>query len=354
MEEIARVYGYRRIPETRMADELPPQRGNPDQEMEEVVRDILANLGLQEVISHRLTTPEKEGRLFLDGRSTITGTGEIILLPYVRLANPIVSDQTVLRQDLLASVLEIGGKNTQSSRSARGLDRLALFEIGKVYLSHGGSRLPDEPRRLAVLVAGSRSKSFWQGDERAPVDYFDLKGLLEAMFEGLHLNEVEFLPDQNPSFHPGRCARIIVKGQSIGWCGELHPLVQERYELESAPLQAAELELELLQKMVPERYEIISIPAFPPVLEDLAVIVAEDTPVHQVLELVREAGGEMVADVSLFDVYRGGQAGQGRKSLAFSIMYQAVDRTLTDEEVADVRRRIIRQLEQGLGARLRA
>jgi phenylalanyl-tRNA synthetase beta chain len=173
------------------------------------------------------------------------------------------------------------------------------------------------------------------------------------MFDRFHLRGIEFEPDQNPSFHPGRCARVTANGQPLGWCGELHPLVKERYELPIDPVQAAELELELIQQLVPERYEIVSIPTFPPVLEDLAVVVPEDIPARQVLRLIREAGGETVAEASLFDIYRGGQAGQGMKSLAFSLTYQASDRTLTDEEVANVRQRIVRKLEQALGARLR-
>ena len=353
MEEVARVYGYRRIPETRMADEIPPQRGNPDQEMEERLRDILANLSLQEVITHRLTAPEKEGRLFLDQRSTLSGPGERISLPYLRLANPVASDQAVLRQDLLASVLEIAEYNARSSRSTGRTERLALFEIGKVFLSKGALQLPAEPRRIAILLCGSRYSSSWQGDVGSAMDFYDLKGVLQAMFDRFHLRGIEFEPDQNPSFHPGRCARVTANGQPLGWCGELHPLVKERYELPIDPVQAAELELELIQQLVPERYEIVSIPTFPPVLEDLAVVVPEDIPARQVLRLIREAGGETVAEASLFDIYRGGQAGQGMKSLAFSLTYQASDRTLTDEEVANVRQRIVRKLEQALGARLR-
>lgn len=347
MEEIARIYGYQRIPETRMSDEIPPQRRNLDYETEEVLRDLLVNLGLQEVITHRLTTPEKERRRFLDSGlddSMESGPGG---KPYLRLANPIASDRTVLRQDILSSLLEV------AERNARLADRMAFFEIGKVYLPVSGQTLPEEPRRIGILLSGPRSSASWQSSDRTPMDFFDLKGVVEALFIRLHLEGIVFTPGTDSSFHPGKCAYVAVGEQTIGVIGELHPLVKERYELSEHPVLLADIDFDAVQPLIPERFELESIPVYPPVLEDLAFVVTEDIPAQRVLNLIRETGGNAVAKVRLFDVYRGGQAGPGKKSLAFNLTYQAPDRTLTDSEVAAIRKRIVSILEKELGARLR-
>jgi len=345
MEEIARIYGYDRIPETRLSDELPPQRGNQSLDFEERLRDILVNLGLQEVITHRLTTPESEARLLPN--SSVGGGENSDNQQYLRISNPITSDRTVMRQSLLVSVLEIAESNARSS------DRLAFFEIGEVFLPVEGQRLPDEPRRLAILLSGLRRLQHWQSDDEGLIDFYDLKGTVQEMLKGLSLTDIEFEPAQNPSFHPGKCASVKVNGETLGLIGELHPLVIENFELSGQPVLAAELDLEILMPMIPDRYNLEPVPVFPPVLEDLAVVVDEDVQAQRVAELIQQTGGKMVAAVNLFDVYRGGQAGPGKKSLAFSLTYQDPDRTLTDKEVASIRERIINRLEVDLGARLR-
>lgn len=345
MEEIARIYGYDRIPETRLSDELPPQRGNQSLDFEERLRDILVNLGLQEVITHRLTTPESEARLLPN--SSVGGGENSDNQQYLRISNPITSDRTVMRQSLLVSVLEIAESNARSS------DRLAFFEIGEVFLPVEGQRLPDEPRRLAILLSGLRRFQHWQSDDEGLIDFYDLKGTVQEMLKGLSLTDIEFEPAQNPSFHPGKCASVKVNGETLGLIGELHPLVIENFELSGQPVLAAELDVEILMPMIPDRYNLEPVPVFPPVLEDLAVVVDEDVQAQRVAELIQQTGGKMVAAVNLFDVYRGGQAGPGKKSLAFSLTYQDPDRTLTDKEVASIRERIINRLEVDLGARLR-
>jgi phenylalanyl-tRNA synthetase beta chain len=343
MEEIARIYGYDRIPETRMADALPPQHGNPSLEREERLRDLLANLGLQEVITPRLTTPEREAR-----RLPSAGGEAEDGRPYLQIANPIASDRTVLRHSLLASLLEV------VERNARLQDRLALFEIGPVFLPGEESRLPDEPQLLVIVLTGPRDLPAWQPADTTPMDFYDLKGIVDGFIAGLHLPAAAFEPAEHPSFHPGKCARLRIEGEQIGVMGELHPLVREHYELPAAPLLAGEFILERILARVPERYPLQPVPAYPPVLEDLAVVVAESVPAARVEQVIRQAGGDMVSDVRLFDLYRGEQAGAGQKSLAYSLTYQAPDRTLTDREVAGIRQRIVKKLEQELGARLRA
>ena len=345
IEEIARVYGYDRIPENRMGDQLPPQIGNPRLEKEERVRDLLVVQGLQEIISYRFTTPEREAR-------RVPADNSADDKPYVRLANPISSDKAVLRHSVLASVLETAEHN------ARIRERLALFEIGPIFLSSEQDALPDELQRLVLLLAGPRGLPVWQGEDSALMDFYDLKGRLASLLEGLHIPDVHYEPGTNPTFHPGKCARILSGEKQVGVFGELHPQVYERYDWPAAfagtPVLAADLDMDVLLGLVPALYETAPVPEFPPVLEDLALVVDESLPAERVAELIRQTGGKVLRDVRLFDIYRGGKLGAGKKSLAYSLTYQAADRTLSDKDVAGIRTHILRRLEQELGALLRS
>jgi phenylalanyl-tRNA synthetase beta chain len=341
LEEIARIYGYERIPEIRMADSLPPQLGNPSLEREERLRDTLAGLGLQEVVSYRMTSPEREARLLQkDMRQDLRS--------FVKLANPFSSDRTVLRQSLVNSVLESVERNT------RLYDRIALFEIGPVFVQTEEGELPTETIKLSVVLTGPRTLASWQDDPKEPMDFFDLKGLLQTTLEGLQIRGVEYKPGQNPLFHPGKCAQMIIHGKEAGMLGQLHPLIQERYELPEAPVLVADLNLEAILAAIPGRYDLRPVPAFPPVLEDLALIVEEAIPAERVAEVIRSAGGSLVTEIQLFDVYRGEQIGLGKKSLAYNVTYLDPERTLTDQDVVKIRGRIIQQLRQELDARLRS
>ena len=174
IEEIARVYGYDNIPETRMADALPPQSGNQALDREEHVRDLLVTQGLQEIVSYRFTTPERESRRLRPETPPDDN-------PYLRIANPIAPDKAFLRHSVLASVLEA------AERNARVRDRLALFEIGPAFLASEAGDLPDELQRIAILLAGPRSPHGWQPADTAPMDFYDLKGIITTLLEGLHI-----------------------------------------------------------------------------------------------------------------------------------------------------------------------
>lgn len=348
VEEVARIYGYDRIPETRMADELPPQRNYPGMEKEERVRDLLVDLGLQEIVNYRLTSPEREARRLPPGEA-------IDDRPYISLANPIATDRNVLRHSLLSSTLEV------VERNARLRPRLALFEIGPVFMPSESGDLPDELTRLLILLSGLRHLPHWQGADTGTLDFYDLKGVLDGLFGSLHLPDVHYEAYAHPSFHPGKAARLVIEdnqpgleGQLVlGVMGELHPLLRENYDLPEAPLLAADLNLRAILDAMPEQYPVEAVSPYPPVLEDLAIIVAEEVPAEQVAQLIRAAGGRMLSNLNLFDVYRGEQIGVGKKSLAYSLTYQAADRTLTDQDVQQVRKKIIRRLEQELNAHLR-
>ncbi|GAB4578125.1 MAG: phenylalanine--tRNA ligase subunit beta [Anaerolineales bacterium] len=345
MEEIARIYGYHNIPETRMADEIPPQRSNPTLDIDERIRDTLARAGVREVITYRVTTPETEARRLIPDTSPSDK-------PYVRLANPINQDHTVMRQSLLASVLEI------VERNARIRERIALFEIGEIFLaSEGGASgidtLPDELPRLVIALTGPRAPAAWQGSDPTPMDFYDLKGVVETLLDGLHV-PVQYEPASHPSLHPGKTAHLLAGERRLGVMGELHPEVAAQYDLPATPVLVAELNLDVLYELVPTRYETAAVPLYPPVVEDLALVMNDDIPASQVEFLIRQTGGSTLTDVTLFDVYRGDKLGAGRKSLAYHLTYQASDKTLTDKEVAKVRYRIVQRLERELGAQLRS
>jgi phenylalanyl-tRNA synthetase beta chain len=337
MEEVARLYGFDRIPEARMADPLPPQRGNPALEAENHLRDLLAELGLQEIITHRMTAPEIENRLLPQG--------VVSEIEYVKLANAIAPEKRVLRRSVLASVLNV------VERNARLRDSLAMFEIGSVYIPNPGE-LPLEPRRLALALTGKRFEQAWDTKVGVKLDFYDLKGVVEALMEALHL-DVTYAPAEHPSFHPGKCAAVLYGTTPLGVFGELHPLVQENYGF-AAPVLAADFDLEAVMAAVPAGYPLRPVSEFPPILEDIAVIVDEALPADKVEALIRQTGGKTLASVRLFDVFRSEQVGAGKKSLAYALAYQSPDSTLTDKDAAQIRSRIIKRLDQELGAKLRS
>ena len=340
IEEIARIWGYERIPETQISDTIPPQRANPVVELEERARDLLARLGLQEVVTYRLTTPAREERARRPGAPADERR-------YVELRNPISADRGVMRHELLPGVLEVAVAN------ARQRDSLGLFEIGPVFLPVDGEPLPREPRRLAIVLAGAREAANW--DRQAPPSYdlFDLKGVVEALAADLQLPSLTVSAGDHPAFHPGRSARLELAGRPIGALGELDPAVRGGYEFPFDAVLAAELDLELLLEAIPQRFAALAVSAFPPVVEDLAFDLAEEVAAASVAELVTEAGGELLREVELFDLFRGEQVGAGRKSLAYRLTYQAEDRTLTDADVAEVRRAVVAAVERATGGRLR-
>jgi phenylalanyl-tRNA synthetase beta chain len=341
LEEIARIYGYDNIPAARMAQVLPVQAGNLTLEREERVRDLLVSLGLQEVMTYRKSTPEREARL------NQAGVPEQAVA-YVRLANPITPERNVMRRSLLSSVMEIGERNHRQA------ERLALFEIGQVFWPRPGELLPEEPLHLAILMTGLRLAPAWDRKDNPVMDFYDLKGVVETLLAELHLPDVRFTPSDHPSYHPGKSAWVHCGEVRLGVMGELHPLVSRRFDLGAAPAMAAELDLGQVISLMPSGYELTPVPVFPPVLEDIAVVVDESVTSEQVMEVIRQGGGKLLKQVRLFDIFRGGQLGSGKKSLAYSLVYQAPDRTLTEQDSNQVRGKIIRRLEQELGAKLRS
>jgi phenylalanyl-tRNA synthetase beta chain len=340
IEDLVRVYGYDRLPATLMADRLPEQHTNQAIAFEERVRDLLVGAGLQEVITYSLTMLEREEPL---------GAGK----EYVELANPVTSERKYMRRTVLAGVLEAAAANLRHTADVR------LFELGPVYLPRSGEKLPDEPRRLALVLTGKRREPFWDdstavrtgGDEA--LDFFDLKGVVEALASDLHLPVVQYRPSTAKYLHPGRAAELVVNGQSAGHFGQLHPRVAETYGLGSRAVLAGELDVEALREATPARHLYAPVPRFPAALRDVALVVEESVTVERVAAEIRAAGGELLSAVRLFDLYRGGSIPAGHKSLAFALSYQAEDRTLTDKEIEKAHKKIEDRLKHTLKALIR-
>jgi phenylalanyl-tRNA synthetase beta chain len=332
LEEVARSYGYDNIPEARMADALPPQIGNPVYEWEERVRDILVSLGLQEIVSYRLTSPERESRL-------------VSYKEYVSIANPITPERRVLRRSLLASLLESVEKNERA-------ESIAMFELGPIF-EPNKLELPNERSRLALVMSGSRIATAWDVKDSPDFDFYDMKGRVELLLSGLHYKDVSYTPTDAVTYlHPGKAAEVKVNGQAAGVLGELHPLVKEKYEADAPPIIVAEFDLEKLRSIHPT-YGVVPVSEFPPVYEDIAIIVDESVPAARIEGLIRQTGGKTVTNVRLFDVYRDEKIGAGKKSLAYNLTYQS-DKTMTDAEAAAIRNKIVKRLEHEVGAKLRS
>ncbi len=343
IEEVARIYGYDRVPATLMNDAIPPAHGAPDMVFEERVRDLLAGLGLQEIVSYRLTTREAEARMFEPGASPDDR-------PYVTLQNPINPERVVMRHTLTANIAEALMSNLRHH------ERAALFELGAVYLPSENGILPDELPRLAIGISGARATADlpWQ-TASGMFDFFDLKGIVHALLSGLHIREVRYEPAEHPTYRPGRTAAIVVDNQHIGVLGEIHPRVREAWGFATpAPVLLADIDLAALRAIAEDKTMLVAdVPRFPAIHEDLAVIVDEALPAEAVARAIRAAGGSLLGEIRLFDVFRGEQIGAGKKSLAYALTYRADDRTLTDKEAEKVRNKIIRSLEGQIGGVVR-
>jgi phenylalanyl-tRNA synthetase beta chain len=392
IEEIARMYGYENIPISRMNDELPPQRTNIDLEQEELVRDILIDAGLQDVITYRFTTPEREALLTLPGSDAASQGG--FQLPsnsamprddasqrpaipahgYVRIENPISADRAAMRQTLLPGLLDLAAANLRYRA------RIALFEIGPVYWQRGADDvllprevaaelpededrdLPLERRRLGIIMTGPREEIAWssdppisggQGADTKPLDFYDFKGVVEALLEGLHLGGATFAASNHPSFHLGRAASLKFDAQEIGVFGELHPILREKFDLPAQPVLIGEFDLDALLARVPSAHKVKSLSRYPAVVQDLALVVDENVAADRVHALITQTAGELLHRAVLFDVYRGDQIPRGKKSLAYALTFQAADRTLSDADATKVREKIAARLRRELDVEVR-
>jgi phenylalanyl-tRNA synthetase beta chain len=340
VEEVARMIGYDKIPDTLLRDELPPQRRNLALEAEERVRDLLVGCGLSEVITYSMTNLESVAKLDPTGKP-VDGT------EYIRLANPLTAEREYMRRTLMNSLLETLHDNLRFTQ------RVTIFEITHVYLPQPGQELPAEPRRLGAAMSGPRQLTQWTGKSNEPLDFYDLKGIVETLLSRLRVTGYDFAPADHPTFQRGRVARLLLDDTDIGVLGEVDPLVRDRFDLPAQRVCLLELDLEALLASAPSSYHYEAPSRFPTVTQDLALIVDESTPAVQVRDAILKAGGRLLQKVELFDIYRGAQIAPGKKSLAYTLTFQAPDRTLTDDDASRLQSRILRTLEKDLGAQLR-
>jgi len=369
IEELARVYGYDALKERRLPLELPEPKGNRSLELEDRVRDRLVDQGLQEVITYSLSSLDAEMKLDPGyvkwaeelkkeqelSREEALKRGKEYRSPLapgrVNLLNPLSPERSILRLTLLPGALQVAKLNLEHT------DSVSLYELGAVYVPKAGESLPDEPRRLAVVLCGRRTGAAWddpQGAAPAQYDFYDIKGAIESLAADLHLSGVSFSAVQSvPWLHPMRAAQLRVNGTVVGAFGELHPKAAAAFGLAERAVQVAELDLEAVLAAVPERYGYRPFSTFPPAKRDVAVVVPADTPAETVLAEIRAAGGDLLTAATLFDVYRGTGLPDGTKSLAFALTYQAPDRTLGDKEIVKAHEKVEGNLRQKLNALIR-
>jgi len=327
-----------------MADELPPQERNESLEKEEFVRDVMVGCGLQEVITYSITNLETVGKVDPGGAPPREAD-------YIRLANPLSSEREFMRRSLMNCLLETVRDNLRYT------DRVAIFEVGRVYHPVGGETLPRELRRLGITMTGPRETPSWLKKEMGSMDFFDLKGVIEILLSKLGIGEWHLKPAETRTFHPGCAAQLITGKGEVGILCEVHPKVLDAFDLSQEsgqPVCLAELDLEMLLEDAYLTGELAPISRFPALSEDLAIVLDEDIPAQRVREVIQRAGGKFLVGAQLFDLYQGPQVPPGKKSLAYSLTYRALDRTLTPDDVSRLRDRILRALEKELKGKLRA
>lgn len=339
IEEVARMYGYDRIPPTLPFGATTVGVRTTAQVLEADLKKLLMACGFAEAITYTFVHRKVFDRLRLPEASERRRV--------VELRNPLNEDQTIMRTLLYPCLLDVLVRNYQ-----RRVTNAALFEIGRIYLPREDSALPEERLTLAIALMGRTFADWRRKDE--PLDFFHLKGSLETVARRIGLGPLTFIPEgDEPSFHPGRTARVVAGETSLGIMGEIHPEVLEAYDLPRGVV-VAEIDMECLLSLEKQGARFASLPRFPSVDRDLAFVIRDDVPVQEVAAAIRKAGGELLRELRLFDVYTGHQVRDGHRSLGFALCFRAEDRTLTDEEVGRHLETIIRTLEKAFGAELRA
>lgn len=349
VEEVARVIGYHELPEALPLGRTVPVEISPELRLVRAVQDTLVAAGLTEVITYPMVD-EATLRALLPGAATFPDRYGLYPRPereLVRAVNPIRPEWAIMRPSLLPSLLRSAAENLKFNRA------VAIFETGKVYLPRGLDELPDERRTLGCLLAGARHLRDLYHEER-PVDYFDLKGVLETLLPRIGAPDARFRPLAHPSLHPGRAAEVLVKGQPVGILGEVHPEVVEAFEIDPDTRVAfAEIDLQWLLEIGLEPPRLRPVSRYQPVDQDFAVVVDEATPAAEVADAIMAGAGALAVSIRLFDIYRGPAIPAGKKSLAFRVTFSAPDRPLSDEELARLRERIEGHLRRRVKGELR-
>ncbi len=326
-EEVGRSYGYNEIPTT--AFKTSTQGGyTPMMVLESKAGKLCRALGYNEIITYSFVSPSIFDMIRLPGDSPLRNT--------LRIQNPLGEDTSVMRTIALPSMLDILSRNFNYHNKS-----VKLYELAKIYLPVEGQILPQEPKMLVLGTYG------------AGETFFTLKGELEAVLNGMRIHKASYTAvKDNPSYHPGRCARVTVDGVDVGYMGQVHPLVAANYGMD-CEVYCAEIDLtELFQHQMSDP-TYVPLPKYPTVSRDLALVCDEAITVAQAEDVITAAAGKLLRGVKLFDIYRGANIGEGKKSLAFSLELRADDRTLTDADSQQVVDKVLAALESQLGAVLR-
>ncbi|WNQ10254.1 phenylalanine--tRNA ligase subunit beta [Paenibacillus aurantius] len=341
IEEIARLHGYDKIPTTLMTGITTPGSLTRGQQIRRSLRTLLTGSGLHEVISYSFTHP---------GQIAAFPGAYTDSLP-VKLAMPMSEERSTLRTSLIPHLLETAVYNRNRSN-----EDVAVFEIGKVFLTKEEqlTKLPEEKMMLGMLLTGSKQPIHWTG-KPAKADFYDLKGVFEKVTSFLGIQEVRYEASQPEGFHPGRTADItLITKDGEKWAGrigQLHPELQREHDLEETYL--LEVELDTLAGAADLAIDYASLPRYPAMTRDIAVVVRQETPVGALQAKVREVAGSLLESIQVFDIYTGERLGAGRKSAALSLVYRHPERTLTDEEVTELHGKVVTALEQTFEAELR-
>ncbi|MFA4884896.1 MAG: phenylalanine--tRNA ligase subunit beta, partial [Desulfotomaculaceae bacterium] len=320
VEEVARIHGYNQIPDTLPYGHSTRGIKTKEQSLTDQVRDLLAGSGLYEVMTYSFINSRAYNLVNLATDSSLRNA--------LKIQNPLSEERSVMRTMLLPCLLEILAKNYN-----RRVQNGAIFELGRVFIPAGENRQPEERCILAAAAMG-RSPASWNQAAKE-YDYYYLKGVLENLFSRIGTVPVNFLPETgDPSYHPGKTAVIEAGGTRLGVVGELHPDVLENYDLPEKVV-AFELDLDRLIAVSGNPVGYSQLPKFPGIERDIAIIVKKGVPSADIFNTIRDAGGKILSSILLFDIYHGEQVPAGMQSIAFSLKFQAEDRTLTDAEVGE-------------------
>ncbi len=342
IEEIARLYGYNNIPVTMPASEIPYEsdlESLNEKKMlyREKVRNALNTCGLTEVLNYSFHDPGAFDRLELENDSIYRNA--------LVLRNPISENQSVIRTTLIPGLLTNVSYNLN-----RRINDIRIFEIGRVFHPKEGKKQPDEPEFISGAITGQFNSKLWNQQTRS-ADFYDIKGAVEAVLEAFGIKTYTFTNASKPPFLNGRCAEVIIKDQRLGIFGEIRRSVLNRHDIDQ-DVYAFELEFDKLLKYA-SFTTFQQLPVFPSVYRDMSIVLDFNITHLDIEDTIKSIGGDLILSVNLFDVYKGKQIPENKKSLAYAIEYYSPDRTLTDEEVDKIHERIIIGLNQKFGAELR-
>ncbi len=327
-EEIARIYGYDKIPTTifKVSTEREPKYKN--ELLTDKVIEIMVASGVNQSISYSFVSPKVFDKVNIPVDSELRNV--------VKIKNPLGEDYSVMRTTTLPSIMESLGRNY-----SRNNDYVRLFEIGRIYLPNEDEKqLPTEKNVLTIGIYGD-------------CDYLDLKGIVENIIDGLGISKAKYVREsENPSYHPGKTAALMVRNKKVGVFGEVHPDVTENYGI-NVNCYVAELDLDSLFEASTTVKSYKPLPKFPAVTRDIALLCDDSILVAEIEETIRKAGGNLVEKVQLFDIYKGAQIPEGKKSIAYAIAYRDEKKTLEDKDISKVHDKILKALEHKLGAVLR-